>query len=199
MKPRLYIFAKAPRLGHVKTRLAAGLGHVYARRIYRAMTAKVLREVQGPCWETILYVTPDRYVGAGFGGLWSDTMPRFAQKGGDLSQRSARLFTHKGPTIIIGTDTPTVKNRHIADGFKALKSHDAVIGPAKDGGFWLLGLNAPTNPGLFEDIRWSHPETCKDMCSAIDGKIAVLPTLEDVDDAAAYRRYKQGQHIDGRQ
>ncbi len=192
MKPRLYIFAKAPRLGQVKTRLAAGLGHVHARRIYRAMTAKILREMQGPCWETILYVTPDHYVGASFGSLWPDTMPRFAQKGGDLGQRSARLFTHKSPTIIIGTDTPTMKRRYIADGFKALKSHDAVIGPAKDGGFWLLGLNALASPGLFEGVRWSHKDTCKDMCAAIDGTIAILPMLEDVDDAAAYRRYCKG-------
>ncbi len=171
MKPRLYIFAKAPRLGRVKTRLAADIGHVHARRIYRAMTAKVLREMQDPRWQTILYVTPDQYTNESFGGLWPDSLPRLAQPGGDLTPRSARLFTHKGPTIIIGTDIPAMQRRHIADGFKALKHNEAVIGPATDGGFWLLGLNAPARPGLFPGIRWSHQQTCKDMCAAINGDI----------------------------
>ncbi|PHQ68171.1 MAG: hypothetical protein COB92_00920, partial [Robiginitomaculum sp.] len=59
-----------------------------------------------------------------------------------------------------------------------------------DGGFWLIGLNAPAKPDLFDNIRWSHPETCKDMCAAIDGRIAFLRELEDVDDLAGYQRYK---------
>ncbi|PHS40556.1 MAG: hypothetical protein COA91_03990 [Robiginitomaculum sp.] len=189
MKPRLFIFAKAPRLGLVKTRLAADVGHVHAWRIYRAMTATILREMQDPRWQTILYVTPDPYTNDSFGGLWPERLPRLAQPGGDLTPRSARLFTHKGPTIIIGTDTPAMKRRHIAAGFKALKRNDAVIGPATDGGFWLLGLNAPARPGLFEGIRWSHQHTCKDMCAAIDGAIAYLPSLTDVDDLAGHRTW----------
>jgi rSAM/selenodomain-associated transferase 1 len=190
MKPTLFIFAKAPLLGKVKTRLAVDTGHVHARRIYRAMTAKILREMQDPRWQTVLYVTPDPYIEAGFGGLWPDVLPRFAQNSGGLSERSARIFTGRGPVITIGTDIPAMKRRDIAQGFKALKRHDAVIGPAVDGGFWLLGLNAPARPGLFEDIRWSHPQTGADMCAAIKGTTAFLRTREDVDDAASYGRFK---------
>ena len=190
MKPCLYIFAKAPRMGKIKTRLAAGVGTVHALRIYRAMTAKILREMQDPRWDTVIYATPNDYVGASFGGLWPENMPRFRQNGGGLSERSARLFTGKGPVITIGTDIPAMKRADIAAGFKALKHNDAVIGPAKDGGFWLIGLNAPAKPDLFDNIRWSHPETCKDMFAAIDGRIAFLRELEDVDNLAGYQRYK---------
>lgn len=75
----------------------------------------------------------------------------------------------------------------LATGFKALKYYDAVIGPAKDGGFYLIGLNAPADPELFDGIRWSHKDTGKNMCAAIDGWIAFLRTLEDVDDLISYK------------
>ncbi|MCF6275488.1 MAG: TIGR04282 family arsenosugar biosynthesis glycosyltransferase [Robiginitomaculum sp.] len=192
MKPTLFIFAKAPRLGKVKTRLAADIGHVHAVRIYRAMTAKILREMQDPRWDTVLYVTPDNCADASFGGLWPRDMPRFTQNGGGLSERSARLFRQKGPVITIGTDIPTMKRSDIAAGFKALKHNEAVIGPAKDGGFYLIGLNAPAEAGLFDGIRWSHPETRADMCAAIDGRVAFLRELEDVDNLAGYRRDYKG-------
>ena len=190
MKPTLFIFAKAPRLGKVKTRLAADIGHVHAVRIYKAMTAKTLREMRDPRWDTVLYVTPDNYAGEGFGGLWPRDLPRFTQENGGLSERTARLFTGKGPIITIGTDIPAMKRADIAAGFKALKHNDAVIGPAKDGGFYLIGLNAPADADLFDGIRWSHPKTRDDMCSAINGRIAFLRELEDVDDIEGYRRYR---------
>ena len=190
IKPCLYIFAKAPHMGKVKSRLAADIGNVHALRIYRAMTAKILREMEDPRWDTVLYVTPDDCAGASFGGLWPENLPRFTQNGGGLSERSARLFTGPKtgmrPVITIGTDIPTMRRSDIAAGFKALKHNDAVIGPAKDGGFYLIGLNAPTDPKLFNTIRWSHPKTRKDMCAAIDGRIVLLRELEDVDDLAGY-------------
>lgn len=247
MKPRLYIFAKAPRIGKVKTRLAADVGDVHAWRIYRAMTAKILREMQDPRWHTILYGMETKYkkpeskrvgnrgikgikgsvlvntrsgiaragnIGMGnaalvnaslgtaelncdFGGLWPNHIPRLEQCAGGLSERTAMLFEGKGPlsnkgsVITIGTDIPAMKRADIAAGFKALKHNDAVVGPAKDGGFYLIGLNAPASAGLFDGVRWSHKYTRKDMCAAIDGKIAFLRELEDVDDLAGYRRYKR--------
>lgn len=226
MKPRLYIFAKAPRMGKVKTRLARDVGDVHAWRIYRAMTAKILREMQDPRWYTILYGMETRYkmpvnkraggkkvrnkqisvemsafdkwqmakektwLDCDFGGLWPTHIPRLEQCAGGLSARTAMLFEGKGPAITIGTDIPAMKRADIAAGFKALKHNKAVIGPAKDGGFYLIGLNAPAKTGLFDGIRWSHVETRKDMCAAIDGRIAFLSELEDVDDLAGYLRYK---------
>ncbi len=181
MQPRLYIFAKAPYLGHVKTRLANDIGQVHAKRIYRAMVARILREMRDARWQTILYVTPQNCVGQDFGGLWPMDMPKIAQPKGDLSPRSEFLFKAKGPVICIGTDTPAMKKRYIAEGFKALKRQKAVIGPAEDGGFWLLGLNAPARKGLFAAIRWSHARTRADLERAIGAGIAYLPLLNDID------------------
>ncbi|PHR59096.1 MAG: hypothetical protein COA43_09580 [Robiginitomaculum sp.] len=192
MKPVLFIFAKAPLMGKAKTRLAAGIGVVHAQRIYRAMCAKIFRECVDPRWDTILYVTPDNKVGASYGGLWPSHLQHIAQGGGGLTERLAHIFNIKGPVIAIGTDTPSIKKRDIANGFKSLQSSDAVFGPAEDGGFWLIGLNGPAKTGLFENIRWSHSKTLADMEANLDGHITRLHMRMDIDDVQAYRKSKQG-------
>lgn len=179
-------------MGKAKTRLAADIGPVHALRVYRAMCAKILREVQDPRWDTVLYVTPNRYIHAGFGGLWPEFMPRAVQNDGDLTARLARAFSIKAPIIAIGTDAPEVKNTDIAKAFKALKRHPAVFGPADDGGFWLIGLTGPVKSGLFEDIRWSHADTFADMKAKLDGKVHLIRTLKDIDDGEAYQFSKSG-------
>lgn len=187
MKPALFVFVKAPLMGKAKTRLAVGVGPVHAQRIYRAMCAKIFRQCVDPRWDTVLYVTPDAQMGAAYGGLWPEHMVQIAQKDGGLSARLARMFALKGPIIAIGTDTPDIRTRDIAQGFKHLKSRGAVFGPAEDGGFWLIGLNGPVQKNLFDDVRWSHPDTLADMEAKMTGSIAKLHMLTDVDDEAAYR------------
>lgn len=188
MKPVLFIFAKAPLMGKAKTRLAAGVGVVHAQRIYRAMCAKIFRECMDPRWETVLYVTPDNKISQSYGGLWPEHMHRVEQGGGGLTERLARMFNIKGRVIAIGTDTPDVKRRDIAQAFKTLQSHDAVFGPAEDGGFWLIGMNGPVRDDMFEHVRWSHPDTLVDMELRVEGRVVRLRTLTDVDDVEAYRR-----------
>ncbi len=185
MKPVLIIFVKAPIMGKAKTRLAAGIGKVHAQRVYRAMCAKVFKECISPKWQTYLYATPDTCAYKNYGGNWPAHLPRITQGPGGLTERTAKLFTYKGPLMAIGTDIPQIKKCDIAQGFKALKTNDAVFGPASDGGFWLIGLNGPARAGLFEDVRWSHPDTLADMEGKIDGPIAHLRTYTDVDDAQA--------------
>lgn len=167
MTPQLVVLAKAPVIGGAKTRLAAGIGKVQAWRIYRMMTAKIIRQVVDPRWETVLAISPDEALDRRFLGVWPDDVTRTRQGAGDLGDRQARVFSRRGPTIVIGTDTPTVTRSDIDEAFKALRSHDAVIGPAVDGGYWLLGLNGPAPQGLFEGIRWSHEETKKDLKMSI--------------------------------
>jgi len=190
VKPVLFVFVKAPIMGAVKTRLAAGIGRVHARRVYRSMCGQVFRKCTDPRWQTVLYVTPDRCVDKHYGGLWPHAFPRFVQGAGDLSDRSARIFKHKGPVMAIGTDTPQFAARDIADGFKALKTHKAVFGPADDGGFWLIGFRGPVRPEIFDNIRWSHTQTLADMMGNIDGPIATIRSHFDIDDRAAYERLK---------
>lgn len=188
MKPLLAIFTKAPIMGKTKTRLAADIGQVHAWRIYRAMCAKIFRNCTDPRWDTVLYITPDDKTLSTYGGIWPAHMPRIPQGSGDLSARSARIFSNSGPLVVIGTDTPQQNRNDIAKAFKALKTHKAVFGPASDGGFWLMGFGGPAPNHMFENIRWSHPKTLEDMQSKIQGPVAHLRTLTDVDDAKALRQ-----------
>lgn len=189
MRPRLIIFAKAPMMGKAKTRLAADIGPVHAKRIYRTMTAQILRNVQSPKWETWLAVTPARWLGQ----LpdW-DGVPQYAQVSGSLSPRLMQAFSVKMRTVVIGTDTPHVTARDIHEAFEGLRHHKAVMGPADDGGFWLMGLNGPAAPGLFDHIRWSTEHALADVENNIDGPVKYLRTLTDVDDAKALEAVRQG-------
>jgi len=187
-RPRLYIFAKAPVMGRAKTRLARDIGVVHAKRLYRAMTAQVLRQVQDPRWDTVLAITPSAALGAipDWHGI-----RQIPQVSGSLSPRLAAVFQSKGPTLVIGTDCPQVNTADIAAAFDALRHNKAVFGPADDGGFWLMGGNGPLKPSIFDNVRWSHEQTLSDIKARIDGDIAVLRTLTDVDDLEALRAYRE--------
>jgi uncharacterized protein len=88
-----------------------------------------------------------------------------------------------GPVVIIGSDTPGVAPRHIHQAFQALGHSDAVIGPAPDGGYWLIGLKRfPVVPSVFENVRWSTADAFADTITNMKGlRVAKLETLNDVD------------------
>lgn len=175
-------------MGRAKTRLARDIGVTHAKRIYRAMSAQVLRHVQDPRWDTILAVTPPAALGTVPEWRGSAQIP---QVSGSLSPRLAAVFTRKGPTLVIGTDCPQVSAYDIAAAFAALRKKKAVFGPADDGGFWLMGANGPLGADVFEDVRWSHKDTLADIKARIDGDIAVLRTLTDIDDLKALEAYRK--------
>ena len=184
MRPVLYVVAKAPSMGRAKTRLAADIGPVHAKRIYRSLMGQVLRQVQDPRWNTVLAVTPPHDLGLVPDWEGFDQIP---QVPGSLSPRLAALFTRKGPTLPIGTDCPQVDATDIAAAFRVLRSHDHVFGPASDGGFWLMGARGPLRRGFFDGVRWSHDETLADVKARTNGDYAELRTLTDVDDLKALR------------
>ncbi|XBQ16359.1 MAG: DUF2064 domain-containing protein [Oceanicaulis sp.] len=101
--------------------------------------------------------------------------------------RAVGVRRHLGPTVVIGTDAPQITRADIAAAFAALKRHDAVIGPAADGGYWLLGLARPAPAGLFDGVRWSHAQTRSDLEARLARcglqKIAYLRALRDIDEA----------------
>jgi len=194
-RPILYVFAKAPVMGRAKTRLAADIGVVQAKRLYRAMTAETLRTVQDPRWDIVLAVTPPRALG--HVPDWDGHM-QIAQASGSLSPRLAAIFNTKGPIAVIGTDCPQVTATDIAAAFRALKSHQTVFGPASDGGFWLMGANGPLRPDFFDGVRWSHPDTLSDVADRTDGAFGVLRTLTDVDDLKALRQLRSAKRASRR-
>lgn len=198
MRPsnHLVIFVKAPRLGAVKTRLAAGLGPLGALRFYRATSTRVVRRLAGdPRWRCWLAVTPDRFARAG--RFWPRGVPRLAQGGGDLGARMARPLASlpPGPVVIVGSDVPGITADHVARAFRALGSAHAVFGPARDGGYWLVGLRRrPARVNPFRAVPWSTERALARTLANLDGrqKVACLETLEDVDDMDGWRRWRAG-------
>jgi rSAM/selenodomain-associated transferase 1 len=190
--PYLVVMAKAPRAGIAKRRLGRDIGQIAALRFYRATLARLLRRLgRDPRWRLVLYLTPDRDAFAR--GIWPAHIPRFPQGSGDLGARMRRPLevSGPGPVAIVGGDIPDLDRRHIAAAFKALGSHDLVFGPASDGGYWLVGVKRrPRTPRLFHDVRWGSAHALADTLKGVArDRAALLETLDDVDDGAAYARF----------
>ncbi len=189
MQRTLLIYAKPPRIGFAKTRLARGLGRAQAQRIARWTLARTLRALADPRWQTRLYVSPDRHARAGAALPWPAAFPRYPQGRGDLGARLARGLAEapRGPVLFIGADAPAVSRPHIAAAFTALRSHDAVFGPASDGGFWLFGqVRGLRLAPPFAGVRWSGPHALADVRANLPAgaRVALLETLTDIDEAA---------------
>ncbi len=188
MTRSLLIFAKPPRIGLAKTRLARGIGPACAQRIAVFCTARTLRAAQDPRWRSTLYITPDTFLTATLGGLWPAGMPRASQGDGDLTARLNKALAEAsaGPVLFVGADAPDLSKRLIWSAFQALRTHDAVFGPATDGGFWLFGMNKTRRAASpFAPVRWSSPHAMADVRANLpDGaRIAELPALIDIDEA----------------
>lgn len=195
LHPQLVIMAKQPLIGRAKTRLARDIGAVEALRFVRVTDDTLLRRVaRNPRWRTLVAVTPDSACAEK--GFWPADIPRIAQGAGDLGARMGRLFRTlpQGPVLIIGSDIPDITRRHIAEGFTALRAHDTVLGPAEDGGYWLIGMKRrPRIVDIFEGVRWSSEHAMEDTMRNIAARgmsCALLDTLADIDtgaDLAAWR------------
>ena len=198
MKRSVLIFAKPPLIGLSKTRLARSLDKAEARRIARMTMAKTLREVSGdPRWQAVLYATPDKYLVSGFGGLWPQRLERRSQGVGDLTARLDKGLVEapQGQVLFIGADAPDMSRVLIGRAFEALKTADAVFGPATDGGFWLFGLHkrARTVSPFGNGVRWSGPHALADVRANLGqgAKVAELATLIDIDEAADWRAWRR--------
>lgn len=184
---------KEPRPGRVKTRLGRDIGMVPAARWFRFHALALLRRIRDPRWQIVLAVSPDR------DGLqsrvWPADLPRIAQGRGDLGARMIRAMrrTGPGPVCVIGADIPALGTREISKGFAALGDHQAVFGPASDGGYWMVGLQHPDHApaGLFKDVRWSTEHALADSIATLSGlSFTQIGELHDVDTAADLRRIK---------
>lgn len=182
--------AKAPVLGTVKSRLARDIGWVPAtafhRHSVRSLTLRLSRTRQ---WDSILALAPDSSQKSAFPS--STGLTRIAQGAGDLGARMHRVMAHlpPGPVIIIGTDIPQITQQEIAKAFRLLGNRSAVLGPGKDGGYWLVGLRrSPAIPAIFQNVRWSSAHTLDDTLANTGPNTALASALEDVDDVTSYRR-----------
>jgi rSAM/selenodomain-associated transferase 1 len=186
----LVIFARRPRLGVGKRRLAADVGDVEALRFAREALDRLIRTLgRDPRWRLWLAVAPDRPLD------WVHTGTAIPQGAGGLGERLTRVIDAlpPGPVVVLGSDTPTVTRSDIAEAFRVLGPHRAVFGPAPDGGYWLIGLRRGFREALpFAGVRWSTPHALADTLDNLAGcPVALLREREDIDDGPALKRYRR--------
>ena len=188
-KPLVVIFARAPRYGAVKTRLARDIGATDTLRFYKRTLDLIVRRLRrDPRFEVALAITPD-HARAGF----PPGLALIPQERGDLGQRMVRALRRAGsrPAVVIGSDVPDITRAHIHAAFAALGRRPYVLGPARDGGYWLIGAKHPLRmqPKVLGGVRWSGPNAMQDTIERL-GDVALLDdVLDDIDDGTAYRRH----------
>ena len=191
--PHLLVFAREPILGRVKTRLAAGIGAEAALAVYRellALTAAAVTQAQVPATVWLAEAPAPPANAAESRPEWLGLPWRVQPAAGSLGDRMAHAFSEAfaagaGRMVIIGTDCPGLSAELLRRAFDELATHDLVLGPADDGGYYLLGLKA-LQPDLFVNKDWSTatvlPDTLADA-ARLGLRVAQLPTLHDVDSA----------------
>lgn len=193
----LLIFLRNPVLGKTKTRLAKTIGNEKALEIYLKLlthtlqTASKLKNVNVRLCFTEHLDESDFFKAYDFENT--------QQKGDDLGLRMQHEFD-KGfaegyaKVVVIGTDLPTLATNHLENTFEALNTFDVVLGPAADGGYYLLGLKK-TIPKLFHGKAWGTETVLRETLLDLEkNKVYLLETLNDIDteeDLAAYPAYKK--------
>jgi rSAM/selenodomain-associated transferase 1 len=190
----LVVFARAPRLGAVKRRLAEDVGDLAAWRFYRDCTTGVVRRLgRDARWVSWLAITPDAAARRP-PGLWPTPARVLAQGPGDLGARMGRVLKAlpPGPAVIVGSDIPAITRAHVWQAFRLLGTADWVFGPAKDGGYWLVATRR--QPALrlpFRGVRWGSHHALADTLANLPGRrVALLEELYDVDTAADLARLR---------
>ncbi|MEO3472950.1 TIGR04282 family arsenosugar biosynthesis glycosyltransferase [Roseomonas sp. CAU 1739] len=178
------LFARAPRLGTVKSRLARGIGARAALRFHCATFAATARPIaRDRRWRTVLATTP-----RGARADWARFVPRgtkrIHQPHGDLGARMAGCMRPWSRAVLAGSDIPDLRPADIAAAIRALGRADAVFGPATDGGYWLVGLGPRRPARPFAGVRWSSEHALSDTMANFRGRrVALLRCLQDVDTA----------------
>jgi hypothetical protein len=179
----LIIFVKNPIPGRVKTRLAKDIGNTKAVQVYKKLLECTL--------DAIRPLTVDKSVWYGDSvnedDLWNGFI-KHQQPEGDLGHRMAvafeQSFEHSAKVCIIGSDCPDLSTGILEEAFASLDHHDFVIGPAKDGGYYLLGMRS-FNPAVFESVEWSTSQVLQETLAhikALKRTYHVLKELRDIDD-----------------
>lgn len=180
----LLIFIKNPIPGKVKTRLAADVGTDRALSIYLSLLAHTREQSAGLRADRLLFYSDhiDQQ------DEWPEKLfEKKIQEGDDLGERMSRAFQQAferaDSAVIIGSDCPGLTTSLLERAFEALETHDFVIGPALDGGYYLLGMRS-YQAAVFAGIQWSTDEVFPQTMLRIgelNASCAQLPALSDVD------------------
>ena len=189
------VLTKAPRGGGGKSRLATSMGREVTAELATAFLRDTLRSCLSEVWGTSIHFTPARahaemtnIAARVDGGRCVELVP---QRSGDLGARilgaMAPSIARGARTVLIGSDTPDLPSRVIAQAFAALERQPLVLGPASDGGFYLIGLNQVPS-GLFANVAWSTNSVLETVMSNADRAgldVSLLEGWHDVDDEQA--------------
>ena len=185
----LIVFAKYPQPGKVKTRLGARISNELAADLYREFILCTFDLVpQDEFSQCTVALTPDSPESVFRSELLPAHWRLFVQEGDDLGARISHAFRYgfeqgAKKIVIIGSDSPTLPGSYITSALTGLANHDVVIGPAVDGGYYLIALNAP-HDNLFSGIDWSTERVFEQtLKAAADAGLGLheLPVWYDVD------------------
>jgi uncharacterized protein len=189
------VFIKEPRPGNVKTRLAAAVGDQEAARLYEEWTTAILEGLQSlRATATLIgYYAGSEVV---VRNKWRSFVDDWLQQcDGDLGDRLQLGFASalkSGPCVAIGTDCLDVDSQVVASAFDSLEKTDAVLGPASDGGYYLIGLRRMPDH-LFAGVQWSSPKTFIQQQKALVQagmtvfELSMLHDIDTIDDWNAYQ------------
>ncbi|MBI2070696.1 MAG: TIGR04282 family arsenosugar biosynthesis glycosyltransferase [Elusimicrobia bacterium] len=192
---KIVIFVKAPVPGQVKTRLCPPLSNREAAALYKALAKDALSAARSvPLTQVDVAYDPwPPHIEP----VWmSDDRPDFfPQQGSDLGERLSHAAQHAfssgaSKVVIIGSDSPRLSADHLTHAFELLDRHDIVLGPAHDGGYYLIGLCRPV-PEVFENIPWSTPRVFEETLSRLrflNLEPGLLNKLGDIDTAEDLKR-----------
>lgn len=185
----IVIFVKFPSVGEVKTRLGKEIGFETATELYRLFIEETFRRVESRATEQVLVaVTPPEKLELFKGQHRRFDFEYFAQEGRDLGRRLLHAFhaaqeRASGKTLIIGSDSPTLPPGYLDQAFQLLDNVDLVLGPAADGGYYLIGMTQP-HTELFRDMAWSTSSVLSKTLQRAEGiglTYELLPEWYDVD------------------
>jgi rSAM/selenodomain-associated transferase 1 len=184
LKPAIVVFAREPVPGRVKTRLAEAIGGRAAARVYEILLDRTLSVV------TATDCTPVVSLADAAAPTWIDRLGvRWElQRGADLGSRMADAFERRfredcERVVIVGSDCPQLHSRHLHEALDALESAPIALGPARDGGYWLVAQRRP-GIDLFSGVSWSSPDTLdttRRRLEEIGATWHEIETLDDVD------------------
>lgn len=190
---RLLVFARVPQLGEVKSRLAVDLGKDKALRVYEAMLSDLLDSIgeSSDDFEVEVLWTGTDSVDSELLHRWFGRRSLARQAGGNLGDRlavafSERIFFHRTEKVVaIGTDDPCLSSDILRAAFGLLDSCEWVIGPAHDGGYYLIGCRGGSfEANAFRDIAWGTNSVFNSTVEKIrlsKATLGVLPRRRDID------------------
>jgi uncharacterized protein len=193
MKKTLLIFAKNLIHGEVKTRLASTVGHDKAMTVYEQLIAHTIETTKHlPVDKTVFYSKRIELEDAWDNKIYEKNIQTGNDLGDKMKNAFATVFGNRNKKlVIIGTDCPDLNASVIMNAYVYLEDHDIVIGPASDGGYYLLGMKK-LHPRLFEKIDWSTgkvlAQTLK-ICESSNLSTFLLPELSDIDDENDLKKY----------